>query len=105
MAIVEKRNIIERVNKLLGENSDDEALSLLEDITDTLQEMSNDSLQVEITKLKTEMKELEETWRKKYRERFLFSDKEEIAEEKPTNNEVETVNSEITVDDLFTEGV
>ena len=69
MAIISKEEIMERVNKLLGENTDDESISFLENITDSLNDYETKISESGDWKTKYEQNDAE--WRKKYRERFM----------------------------------
>lgn len=54
--------ILQSVRSVIGDNSSDEAIALIEDITDTL----NDT-----TDWKKKFEENDSEWRKKYRDRFF----------------------------------
>lgn len=54
--------ILQSVRAVIGDNSSDEAIALIEDITDTL----NDT-----TDWKKKFEENDSEWRKKYRDRFF----------------------------------
>ena len=78
--------IIEAVRKRLGEDTSDEALSLLEDVSDTLGDY--DSKLSDNTDWKTKYEELDTSWRQKYRDRFMSGptkedEKDDEPEEKP----------------------
>lgn len=94
MSIVEKEDLIKRVSEVVG--SDDESLTLIEDLTDTLN-AANDS--DKIKELENQIAEIEEKWRNKYKERFLHSDSEddnnkEDNEKKEDNDEKEEYDYE-----------
>lgn len=72
MSIVEKENLIKRVSEVVG--SDDESLTLIEDLTDTLNAASDSD---KIKELENQIVETEEKWRNKYKERFLHSESED----------------------------
>lgn len=83
-----KEELIAKVRGYIGERTDDESISLIEDITDSFDE-STDNLD-EIERLRTENEDL----RKKYIERFTVSDLESTGEEPVEMN---------SYDDLFKE--
>lgn len=96
MAIISKEEIIKKVNDLLGDNSDDESLAFLENVTDTLSDYEkkiSDS-----GDWKTRYEENDKEWRKKYRERFTqpvdSSEPDDIEDEQ--KEEIKT-----TFDELF----
>lgn len=90
MAIVKKEDLMKRVTEILKDNTTDEAISILEDIDDTLATSSED--------WKTKYDELDKSWRKKYIDRFNNADSgsEEVEE---LEQEVEIIN----YGDLFAE--
>ena len=60
--IKSKEELLASINELTAENLEDKVLVLLEDISDTLDSVSE---------VETKLKELDESWKKRYRERFL----------------------------------
>lgn len=83
-----KEELITKVKGYIGDRTDDESISLIEDITDSFEESTDNS--EEIDRLKSENEDL----RRKYIERFTVSDLEE------TGGEPVEMNS---YDDLFKE--
>ena len=81
MAVLSREEILNRVQSIVGENTDDDSLSFVEDITDTLTDMENRANGGgEDWKKKFEDNDAE--WRRKYKERFFSgSSKEEEEEE------------------------
>lgn len=57
-----KEELLASINELSAENLEDKVLALLEDVSDTLDSLSE---------VETKLKELDESWKKRYRERFL----------------------------------
>lgn len=70
MAVVEKESIMTRLNALIGDRTDDEALSIVEDISDTIDSASGTGMVTE-EEADRRVAEKEEEWRKKYKERFF----------------------------------
>lgn len=68
MAVSNKDEILNRISGILGDRTDDEALGLLEDITDTFGDY--DSRIKENGDWKSKYEENDKSWRDKYRERF-----------------------------------
>ena len=69
MAIRTREEILSSVQSVFGENTSDEALALVEDITDTITDLetrNNDS-----GNWKKKYEECDANWRKKYRDRFF----------------------------------
>lgn len=69
MSVISKEEIMEKINNLLGENTDDESISFLEDISDSLNEYETKINENGDWKTKYEQNDAE--WRKRYRERFM----------------------------------
>lgn len=88
MAVVERDVLIQRITSVLSDPESDDSLSLIEDVTDTLEAGSSDDW-------KTKYEENDAAWRKRYKDRFLKKpDKEpEIEEEEKEEKK--------TYDDLF----
>lgn len=94
MAIKTREELLNDLNAFIGENEEDSAISLIEDITDTLTDLENNS---DSENWKTKYEENDKAWRKKYRDRF-FSKEDEVIED----NEDEDVDEvPKTFDDLF----
>ena len=97
MAIKTKDEILNSIKTKLGDDTTDEAIALIEDITDTITELENKTK--DNTDYKKKCEDLDAAWRKKYRDRFYSA-----------GNEVETVeeNGEedkpLTYENLFKEG-
>ena len=95
MAVKTREEILESFKSILGENTDDETISFLEDITDTLDDFEKRA-NGDGTDWKSKYEENNENWRKKYTERF-FSDE---PEPNPTPEPDDTPR---TFSDLFKE--
>lgn len=99
MAVKTREEILESFKTRLGENTDDESISFLEDVTDTLDDFEKRANGDGID-WKSKYEENDANWRKKYTERF-FSDEpnpEPNPEPKP-----EPDNTPRTFSDLFKE--
>lgn len=83
-----KEELLTKVKGYIGERTDDESISLIEDITDSFEEPTDNS--EEIDRLKSENEDL----RRKYIERFTVSDLDDTSEEPVEMN---------SYDDLFKE--
>lgn len=69
MAIKTQEELLTSIKGLLADDTSDEAISLLEDVTDTLGSFSNTNKDNEDWKKKYE--ENDKEWRQKYRDRFF----------------------------------
>lgn len=88
-----KEEFIELIKSLIGERTDDEAISALERMSDALDELYSG------TDYKQMYEDNDKMWREKYIARF--SGKEEVEPLEPAEPEDEP--AEITIDELFTE--
>lgn len=81
MAVKTKEEIIDSIKSKIGDNTDDETLSFLEDVSDTLEDLETKS-KGDGTDWKKKYEENDKEWRTKYRDRFFGkSEKEEQEEE------------------------
>ena len=93
--------LLEELRNVIGDRTDDDALALIERVSE-LESQSIDDLKNKITELENQMKQLDEDWRKRYRDRFYEGEKEiedESEEEAGSEEEAESVS----IDDLFEE--
>lgn len=95
MAVKTREEILESFKSRLGENPDDESISFLEDVTDTLDDFEKRA-NGDGTDWKSKYEENDASWRKKYTERF-FSD------EPNPEPKTEPDNTPRTFSDLFKE--
>ena len=107
MAILSKEEFMNRVKERVGEDTSDEAIKFLEDMSDTFDDLDSKTKDKEDWKAKYEKNDKE--WREKYRERFFnggSDDKEEDLEyddkTDPKTKEQERAES-VSFDDLFEE--
>ncbi len=86
--VKEWKEIIERVKNMLPDATTDEAIAIIEDMTDTAAENKAekyDELVAELKDLKSKYDEMDKSWRQKYIDRFFAGEdeiKEKIVEEK-----------------------
>lgn len=73
MAILSKEKFFESVKNRLGDDVSDEAMSFLEDITDTYNDLETKSSNKDSEDWKSKYEELDKTWREKYKARFFES--------------------------------
>ena len=101
MAVVRKEVLLERIRSLTGEENgkSDESISLLEDISDTFEDLSAQVSQAGDYKKKYEENDAE--WRKRYRDRFFSAtgdDGSVIKDDPPEEHE-----TKVTYESLFKE--
>lgn len=99
MAVKTRDEIIEAVRKRIGEDTSDEAISLLEDVTDTFADY--ETKVADKTDWKTKYDEMDASWRKKYMERFSGKTGEEVKKEQ--EEQIKDDSEPRTFDELFTE--
>lgn len=98
MSVLTKEEILKKLQSKFGESTDDESISLLEDITDTLTDF--ESKTKDTTDWETKYKENDEMWKKKYRDRFFAKPVEEHEEETQEEEDDKPITS---FDQLFEE--
>lgn len=98
MAVLERNTMMNRLKELFGDNESDEAISFIEDVSDTFDSLSNASGDSE--EWKTKYEENDAAWRKKYRDRF-FGTGEEAKDEQ--EEDVKDDSEVKTFDELFKE--
>lgn len=97
MSIKSREELLKSLNALIGDNSNDESLAILEDVTDTLKDYEEKT--ADQTDWKTKYEQNDADWRKKYKERFLSG--ETIKEEQ--EEDVIKDSKTLTFDSLFKE--
>lgn len=97
MAIKSREDLLKSLTTLIGDNSSDENLAILEDVTDTLKDYEEKT--ADQTDWKTKYEQNDADWRKKYKERFLSG--EEIKDEQ--EEDVKKDSKTLTFDSLFKE--
>lgn len=75
MAVKTREEILEELRVRVGEQTDDETIAFLEDVTDTLSDLETKA-KGDGTDWKTKYEENDAEWRKKYTERFYSSEPE-----------------------------
>ena len=98
MAVRTKDELLEIIKGRIGDDSSDETISFLEDITDTLSDYEEKATNSDTEDWKTKYEENDKMWREKYRERF-FSKEVEKEDEDFSEDEVKS----LSYDDLFDE--
>lgn len=99
MAVRTREEILEAIRSRIGEDTSDESISLLEDITDTMEDY--ETRVADKTDWKNKYGELDATWRRKYIERFSGKTGEDIKNEQ--EEQIKDDSEPRTFDELFTE--
>lgn len=94
-----KEEMLAEIKAYIGDRTDDETVSLVENVTDTLSDMEKNG------NAEARVKEVEDMWRAKYMERFFDGDKEKKNIEVEEDEEIEEKDKseEIKIEDLYTE--
>ena len=106
--VLSKEEFLQTLQNLVGDSSDDSTLEIIENFTDTYNDLEGRSGNEteEVENLKKQLEENDKNWRKKYKERF-FSGSEDETEKKKDNaieeqkENVKNDAEEITFSDLF----
>lgn len=99
MAVRTREEILESFRTRLGENPDDDSISFLEDVTDTLNDFETRA-KGDGTDWKSKYEENDANWRKKYTERFFSVEPEPDPKPEPKPEPDDTPR---TFSDLFKE--
>lgn len=67
--------IMESLRAYLGEDVSDDAIQIIEDVNDTLEDFAR--RMADVTDWESKYNQLDEEWRKRYRDRFFQSDAED----------------------------
>lgn len=108
MAVLNKEDFMKSVKEILGDRSDDVALKFLEDAQDTITD-DKEQWKVKYEAKEQELKELDDSWRAKYKERFYSSDTNTQSNTNEHEHIFDNRSDEqkkaesTTIDDLFTE--
>lgn len=103
MAVLTREDYLERLNTLVGEDNSDEALQIIEDFTDTFDNLGTQNDNNDNENWKQKYEELDTTWRQKYRDRFMNTQttEEDVIEDQEDN--VESDGEMKEYDELFEE--
>ena len=113
MSKLTPKDFLEKAKQILGDRTDDEALSFLEDCKDTItDDKDGEDWKSKYDDLVKEKDELDKSWRQKYRDRFFSADNSQTDKDtNPSNRandntdevDLEEEAKKVRFDDLFTE--
>ena len=95
MAILTKEQLMESIKNRVGEDTSDEALAFIENVNDTIENLSSDKN----TDWKAKYEENDAAWRQKYKDRFFYSS----SEDEDDDFEEEEKKKPMTYEALFEE--
>lgn len=82
MAVRTREEILESIRTRVGEATDDDTISFIEDVTDTLTDLETKA-NGDGEDWEKKYRENDESWRKKYTERFFSKEPEAESDPKP----------------------
>lgn len=100
--ILNRDEYFNRLHAMVGTDTTDESISFIEDMTDTYNDMEN-RLNGDGTDWEAKYKELDKSWREKYRHRFFSGNGGAIEQGEPDPDENEYNPDDVKIDDLFEE--
>lgn len=99
MAVKDMDSILSDVKQMIGDNTSDEAIALMEDITDTITDY--ETKVADKTDWKSKYDEVDASWRRKYIERFSGKTGEEFKNKQ--EGQIKDDGEIRSFDELFTE--
>lgn len=107
--VVSKDDLLKQVKDYLKEDTSDEAITLLENVSDTLNSMSSedvDELKKQLAEANEKAEKIDKEWRTKYTDRFNSpapkSEKKGVFEEPDETDDDEEEDEPTKYEDLFT---
>lgn len=97
MAVKTLEEILNSVNTIIGENTSDEALTLMDDISDTFNANNQ-------TDWQKKYEDNDKAWRNRYRERFLTGNTDLDKDVDSDNDDGDEQAKSYKYEDLFKEG-
>ena len=101
MAIVGKEELLETINKIAGDNTTDDVLKLMEDVSDTYDNFAN----ADTEDWKQKYEDNDKAWKEKYRSRFMNQVvKDDVIDgDNPDNYDEDADDTDVkkTFEDLF----
>ena len=98
--VLTKDEFMEKLKTVVGDRTDDEALTIIEDFTDTYDDLDGKVIE-DPEDWKGKYEALDEEWRKKYKERFFSGDTVEEKEEKEEEIKEDDDKEEETVEEIL----
>lgn len=103
MAVLNKEQFLARLQERIGEDTSDEAMTFIEDMTDTFNDMETRSNGQIDEQWKQKYTELDKSWREKYKARFFNSETTPADVKDTQEDDVKDDAEEKTYADLFEE--
>ena len=103
MSVLNKEQFLARLQERIGEDNSDEAMTFIEDMTDTFNDMETRSSGQSDEQWKQKYDELDKSWREKYKARFFNSETTPADVKDEQEEDVKDDAEEKTYADLFEE--
>lgn len=103
MSVLNKEEFMSKLKERIGDDTSDEAMTFLEDITDTFNDMETRSNGANNEEWKKKYEELDKSWREKYKARFFDSETAPAKVKKEQEEDIKDDGEEKTFSDLFVE--
>ena len=102
MSVLSKADLLEKLKSRIGEDTSDETIQLIEDVTDTINDYDNKTK--DSTNWEEKYKENDKMWRQKYKDRFFNTPakEEEASTGIDEDDDLESTKN-LTYENLFTE--
>lgn len=91
-----REEILNQIRDMIGDSTDDNALSILENVTDTITDLETRA--ADQTDWKAKYEQLDQDWRQRYRDRFTSG-----SDDTPPDPDPEQRETIMTFDELFKE--
>ena len=99
MSVLNREEFFARLDERLANDTSDEGISFLEDMTDTYNDLEHKA-NGDGVDWETKYRELDESWKKRYRHRFFSGDSSFIADS-DTDKDDGYSPEDVKIDDLF----
>lgn len=103
MAVLNKEDFLKRLQEHIGDDTSDEAMTFIEDMTDTFNDMETKSSGQGEEQWQKKYEELDKSWRQKYKDRFFNSETTTNDVKNDQEDDVKDDAEEKTYADLFVE--
>lgn len=103
MAVLSKEDFMKRVQERIGEDNSDEALSFVEDMSDTYNDMETRTNGVNEEEWQKKLDDLDASWRDKYKARFFEGQTTPEKAKEEQEEDVQDDGENVTFEDLFEE--
>ena len=109
MPILNRDEFMSRLQSYIGEDTSDETVSFIEDVTDTFNDLESRTVdnsgewEEKYNQLSAEKDELDKSWRERYKARFFDGIKDGEEAKEDHEEDVKRDGEEVSFEDLFEE--